>query len=94
MIWTCCCNPLWKFSKIETSFANQVSCLKFVSNQLQNIISSGSPVANLLQLPEMIENHQKNIGMPLAKDSTDGHFGSETTKLFVKFYEVSSRRLE
>ena len=78
----------WKFSKVETSLTNQISCLKFVSNKLDQIIKSDSPVALLLELPGLIENHQQRIGMPIAANLTDGEFGSRATHIFVDLYNV------
>ena len=47
IIWTYCVHPIWKFSKVTTTFANQISCMKFVEKNLDTIIKSERLVSTI-----------------------------------------------
>ena len=88
IIWTCVLHPIWKFSKVTTSFENHVLMLKFVATQLDQICDSNQPVKDLLDLPPVIIQYMQSINMPLAADKTDGDYGSRTTHEFVEIYQA------
>ena len=91
MIWSYCCHGIWKFSKTQTSFQQQIKCLRFVQQQLDEIVENPSPVAALMQLPPSLKNYQRRINMPIADDMTDGDYASKASHLFVDLYQARIR---
>ena len=93
MIWSYCCHGIWKFSKTQTSFQQQIKCLRFVQQQLDEIVGKSSPIAALMQLPSSLQNYQREINMPIADDMTDGDYASKASHLFVNLYQARIRIL-